>query len=108
MEAIETVELEHSNLAQHQASIMKQMRSFWMQRHLCDVVLKDIDGAEHCAHTALLSAASEVFRNLLGGSFLEASQVQRKQPVEIRASKAAVSALLDYIYSGQPKVDLET
>ncbi|CAE7348262.1 KLHL24 [Symbiodinium natans] len=108
MEAIETVELEHANLAQHQSSIVQQMRNFWMENHLCDVVLKGNDGVEHCAHTALLSAASVVFRNLLGGSFLEANQVQRKQPVEIPASKASVSALLDYIYGGQPKIDLET
>ena len=47
------------------------------------------------------------FKNLLGGSFLEADRVQRGQPVEIAASTAAVSALLDYIYGGQPEVNLE-
>ena len=51
----------------------------------------------------VLSAASAFFKNLLGGSFLEAERVQQKQPVEIAASKAAVSALLDYIYDGQPE-----
>ena len=71
---------------------MQQLRQFWMDDHLCDVVLKSHDGAEHRAHTAVLSAASAFFKNLLGGSFLEAERVQQKQPVEIAASKAAVSA----------------
>ena len=102
------VKLEHSNLAQHQTSRMQQMRDFWMERHLCDVVLKDNDGAEHRAHTALLSAASVYFRKLLGGSFQEADRVQRKEPVDIAASQAAMSALLDYIYGGQPEVNVET
>ena len=86
---------------------MQQLRQFWMDDHLCDVVLKSHDGAEHRAHTAVLSAASVFFENLLGGSFLEAERVQQKQPVEIAASKAAVSALLDYIYDGQPEVSVE-
>ena len=102
------VKFEHSNLAEHQSGIMNQMRTLWMENHLCDIVLKGNDGAEHCAHGALLSAASVYFKNLLGGPFLEANQVQRKQPVEIAASKAAVSALLDYIYGGEPEVSLET
>ena len=54
-----------------------------------------------------LSAASTYFLTLLGGSFFEADQVQQGEPVEIAASKAAVSALLDYIYDGQPEVPLE-
>ena len=102
------VKFEHSNLAEHQSGIMDQMRALWMENHLCDIVLKCNDGAEHCAHGALLSAASVYFKNLLGGPFLEANQVQRKQPVKIDASKAAVSALLDYIYGGQPEASLET
>ena len=101
------VKLDHSDRAQHRAGIMQQLRQFWMDDHLCDVVLKSHDGAEHRAHTAVLSAASAFFRNLLGGSFLEAARVQQKQPVEIAASKAAVSALLDYIYDGQPEVPVE-
>ena len=101
------VKLDHSDPAQHRASIMQQLRQFWMDDHLCDVVLKSHDGAEHHAHTAVLSAASAFFKNLLGGSFLEAERVQQKQPVEIAASKAAVSALLDYIYDGQPQVSVE-
>ena len=86
---------------------MQQLRQFWMDDHLCDVVLKSHEGTEHRAHTAVLSAASVFFKNLLGGSFLEARRVQYKQPVEIAASKAAVSALLDYIYDGQPQVSVE-
>ena len=101
------VKLDHSDRAQHRAGIMQQLRQFWMDDHLCDVVLKSHDGAEHRAHTAVLSAASVFFKNLLGGSFLEADRVQQKQPVEIAASKAAVSALLDYIYDGQPEVSVE-
>ena len=106
--AMVAVKFEHSNLAEHQSGIMNQMRTLWMENHLCDIVLKGNDGAEHCAHGALLSAASVYFKNLLGGPFLEANQVQRKRPVEIAASKAAVSALLDYIYGGQPEASLET
>ena len=105
--AMGAVKLEHSDRAQHRAGIMQQLRQFWMDDHLCDVVLKSHDGAEHCAHTAVLSAASVFFKNLLGGSFLEAERVQQKQPVEIAASKAALSALLDYIYDGQPEVPVE-
>ena len=101
------VKLDHSDRAQHRAGIMQQLRQFWMDDHLCDVVLKSHDGAEHRAHTAVLSAASVFFKNLLGGSFLEAERVQQKQPVEIAASKAAVSALLDSIYDGQPQVSVE-
>ena len=78
-----------------------------MEDHLCDVVLKSHDGTEHPAHTLLLSATSLYFKNLLSGSFLEADRVQRKEPVEIAASKEAVSALLDYIYGGQPEVPLQ-
>ena len=78
-----------------------------MDDHLCDVVLKSDDGTEHRAHTAVLSAASAFFKNLLGGSFLEAQRVQQKQPVEVAASKEAVCALLDYIYDGQPEVPVE-
>ena len=78
-----------------------------MEDHLCDLVLKSSDGAEHRAHAAVLSAACQFFKNLLSGSFLEADRVQQGQPVEIAASKAAVSALLDYVYGGQPEVNLE-
>ena len=99
--------IQHSDLVQHQVGIVQQFREFWMEDHLCDVVLKSNDGAEHRAHAAVLSATSKFFKNLLSGSFLEADRVQQGQPVKIAASKAAVSALLDYIYGGQPEVNLE-
>ena len=99
--------VEHSDLVQHQVGIVQQFRKFWMDDHLCDVVLQSSDGAEHRAHVAVLFAASTFFKTLLGGAFLEADRVQRGKPVEIAASKAAVSALLDYIYGGQPEVQLD-
>ena len=99
--------LEHSNLAQHQAGLVQRLRQLWMEDHLCDVVLKSHDGAEHRAHTTLLSAASVVFRKLLSGSFLEADRVKSKQPVEIAASTTALTVLLDFIYGGQPEVPVE-
>ena len=105
--AMVAAKVEHADLPQHSLGILQQFREFWMEDHLCDVVLKSNDGAEHRAHAAVLSAASKFFKNLLGGSFLEADRVQKGQPVEIAASKAAVSALLDYIYGGQPEVNLE-
>ena len=105
--AMGAAKLQHLDLVQHQVGIVQQFREFWMENHLCDVVLKSSDGAEHRAHAALLSAASMFFKKLLSGSFLEAGQVQRGQPVEIAASKAAVSALVDFIYGGQPEVNLE-
>ena len=101
------VKIEHPDPAQHRACIMQQLRQFWMDDHLCDVVLKSSDGAEHHAHTAVLSAASVFFKKLLGGPFLEAERVRQKQPVEMDASKVALSALLDYIYDGQPVVPVE-
>lgn len=64
------VKIEHSDQAQHRAGIMQQLRQFWMDDHLCDLFLKSDDGAEHRAHTAVLSAASMPFKTLLGGSFL--------------------------------------
>ena len=105
--AMAAVKLEHLDLVKHQVGIVQQFREFWMEGHLCDVVLKSTDGAEHRAHTALISATSMPFKKMLSGSFLEAEHVQRGQPVEMAASKAAVSALLDYMYGGQPEVNLE-
>ena len=104
---MQAAKLEHSDLIKHQVGIVQQFREFWLENHLCDVVLKSNDGSEHRAHAALLSAASMPFKNMLSGSFIEADRVQRGQPVEIAASKAAVSALVDFIYGGQPEVNLE-
>eukprot|EP00435_Cladocopium_sp_Y103_P064674 s562_g26.t1 len=85
--AMAAAKLEHLDLVQHQVGIVQHFREFWMEDYLCDVVLKSNDGADHRAHAAMLSAA--------------------RQPVEIAASNAAVSALLDYIYGGQPEVSLQ-
>ena len=68
------VKLDHSDQAQHRASIMQQLRQFWMEDHLCDVVLKSHDGTEHRAHTAVLSAASMPFKTLLGGVLPRSSE----------------------------------
>ena len=70
-------------------------------------MLKSSDGTVHRAHTVVLSTASEFFETLLGGPFLEAKRVQDKKPVSIAASKEAVTALLDYIYDGQPEVPVQ-
>ena len=51
--------VKHADLVQHQVGIVEQFRDFWMEDHLCDVVLKSRDGAEHRAHAAVLSAASK-------------------------------------------------
>lgn len=99
--------LEHSDLAQHQSGMMQQLRRLRMEGRFCDVTMKSRDGGEHRAHAALLCAASSFFDSLLGGSFLEADQVQQGRPVEIDASDAAVSALLDFIYGAEPEVPVE-
>ena len=101
------VKLEHSDLAQHRAGIGQQLRQFWTDHQFCDVVLKSRDGTKHPAHRAVLSAASVYFKILLGGSFQEAERVRQKEVVEIDASEAALSAVLDYIYDGQPEVPAE-
>ena len=102
-----TVKLEHSNVDQYRARILEQSRQLWMEGHLCDVIIKSQDGTEHRAHSVVLSAASTVLKKLLVGPFLEADQVRQGKPVEIAASEAAVSALLDYLYGGQPEVKME-
>ena len=63
-----SAKLEHVDLAQHNFGIVQQFRGFWMEGHLCDVVLKSNDGAEHPAHAVVLSAASMFFKKLLSGS----------------------------------------
>eukprot|EP00435_Cladocopium_sp_Y103_P043341 s237_g12.t1 len=104
---MQAAKLEHSDLVKHQVGIVQQFREFWIENHLCDVVLKSTDGTEHGAHAAVLSATSMPFKKMLTGPFLEADRVQQGHPVEIDASKATLVALLDFIYGGQPEVDLE-
>ena len=92
---------------EHWAGIGQQLRQFWIDRQFCDVVLKSRDGTKHHAHKAVLSAASVYFKILLGGPFQEAERVRQKEVVEIDASEAALSAVLAYIYGGQPDVPAE-
>ena len=81
--------IQHTDLPQHSLGILQQCREFWMEDKFCDVVLQSSDGSEHCAHAAVLCAASKNFKTLLGGSFLEAERVQKGQPVEIAASESS-------------------
>ena len=60
--AMAAAKIEHSDLLEHQTSIVEQFREFWMEDHLCDVVLESSDGAKHRAHAAVLSAASMFFK----------------------------------------------
>ena len=101
------VKVEHSGLPEHQVGIMQQFREFWMEGHFCDLTVKSREGTEHRAHAGVLSAAGKFFKTLLCGSFLEADQVKHGQPVQINASDAALRALLEYIYGGQPDLPVE-
>ena len=69
------MKLRHSKLACHQQGLMQQLRDFWKEGHLCDVVLKSIDGIEHPVHRNVLSAASATLKALLCAPFREAEQI---------------------------------
>eukprot|EP00434_Breviolum_minutum_P004230 symbB.v1.2.003728.t2/scaffold176.1/size287750/10 len=84
--------------------LMQQLRDFWKEGHLCDVVLKSVDGIQHQAHRNVLSAASAAFKALLCAPFRELEQIQQGKPVEMAASSGVVSAFLDYLYGGEPEV----
>ena len=97
----------HSELGCHQKGLMQQLRDFWKEGILCDVVLKSIDGIEHPVHPVhrnVLSAASGALKALLCAPFREAEQMRQGKPIEISASSGVVGALLDYIYGGEPDV----
>ena len=94
--------LRHGELACHQQGLMQQLRDFWKEGHLCDVVLKSIDGKEHPVHRNVLSAASAALKALLCAPFREAEQIRQGKPVEMAASGCVVSAFVDYIYGGEP------
>ena len=96
------MKLRHSELACHQQGLMQQLRDFWKEGHLCDVVLKSIDGIEHPVHRNVLSAASAALKALLCAPFREAEQIRQGKPVEMAASSGVVGALLDYLYGGEP------
>ena len=98
------MKLRHGELACHQKGLMQQLRDFWKEGHLCDVVLKSIDGIEHPVHRNVLSAASAALKALLCAPFREAEQIRQGKPVEMAASSGVVGALLDYIYGGEPDV----
>ena len=98
------MKLRHSELACHQQGLMQQLRDFWKEGHLCDMVLKSIDGIEHRVHRNVLSAASAALKALLCAPFREAELIRQGKPVEMAASGGAVSAFVDYIYGGEPDV----
>lgn len=88
----------------HGCSMLRQLREFWISDHLCDVVIKSLDGRQHHAHRNVLSAASTALNALLNGSFSEGNQILAGQPVEIAASGQVVAALIDHIYGGEPRI----
>ena len=98
------MKLRHGELACHQQGLMQQLRDFWKEGHLCDVVLKSIDGIEHPVHRNVLSAASAALKALLCAPFREAEQIRQGKPVQMAASGGVVSAFVDYIYGGEPDV----
>ena len=98
------MKLRHPELASHQQGLMQQLRDFWKEGHLCDVVLKSADGIQHQAHRNVLSAASAAFKALLCAPFREVEQIRQGKPVEMAASGGVVSAFLDYLYGGEPEV----
>ena len=98
------MKLRHPELASHQQGLMQQLRDFWKEGHLCDVVLKSVDGIQHQAHRNVLSAASAAFKALLCAPFREVEQIRQGKPVEMAASGGVVSAFLDYLYGGEPEV----
>ena len=98
------MKLHHNKLVCHQQGLMQQLRDFWKEGHLCDVVLKSIDGIEHRVHRNVLSAASAALKALLCAPFREAEQIRQGRPIEMAASGGVVSAFVDYIYGGEPDV----
>ena len=98
------MKLRHSELACHRVGLMEQLRKFWKEGHLCDVVLKSIDGMQYSVHRNVLSAASAVLKTLLCAPFREAEQIQQGKPIEFPASGGVVSAFVDYIYGGEPDI----
>ena len=98
------MKLRHNELACHQQGLMQQLRDFWKEGHLCDVVLKSIDGIEHPVHRNVLSAASAALQALLCAPFLEAEQIRQGKPIEMAVSGGVVGAFVDYIYGGEPDV----
>ena len=101
---LSAMKLGHSELPCHQKGLMDQLREFWKEGHLCDVVLKSIDGTQHPVHRNVLSAASAALKALLCAPFREAEQIRQGKPIEMAASSGVVGAFVDYIYGGEPDV----
>ena len=94
----------HSELACHQKGLVQQLRDFWKEGQLCDVVLKSTDGTKHPVHRNVLCAASAALKALLCAPFREAELIRQGKPVEMAASGGVVGAFVDYIYGGEPDV----
>ena len=101
---LSAMKLRHSELPCHHKGLMEQLREFWKEGHLCDVVLKSIDGTQHPVHRNVLSAASAALKALLCAPFREAEQIRQGKPIEMAASSGVVGAFVDYIYGGEPDV----
>ena len=70
------------------------------------MVLKSQDGKEYAAHRIIVSASSNALKALLSGGFKEGEQIDSGEPLSIAASSGTVAALLDYLYGGEPVVDM--
>eukprot|EP00435_Cladocopium_sp_Y103_P035103 s2288_g9.t1 len=71
---VPTIRVPQRDSWRHGTAMLRQLREFWMQSHLCDVVIRSLDGREHHCHRNLLSAASTPLRALLSGSFNEGNR----------------------------------
>ena len=91
-------------VANHAAHILLCLRDFLSAQQLCDYTII-ADGQRFIAHRNMLAAMSDYFRAMLNGSMIEA----RQDFVELKGVTAnAVKVLLDFIYSGQLTLNLET
>ncbi len=98
------IKLEHATLACHEHSLIERLRIFRSEEHLCDVILRSVDGTHHHAHRNVLSAASAELKTLLSGPFKEVDQINKGQPINITASASVLHAMLEFIYGAQPEI----
>jgi len=68
--------------------------------HFCDVSLRSIEGQVFKAHRLVLSMASDPLFAMLSGSFAEGHQSE----VPFESSSEALSAFLEFMYSGTARV----
>ena len=99
-----SLKVRHDELASHQQVLVQNLRTFWKEGLLCDVVLKSTDGTQHPVHRIVLSAASAALKALLCAPFREAEQIREGKPIEIAASAGVVEAFVDYLYGGEPDI----